>query len=76
MERDDQAAIDFTCPRCGTGAQARFYGPCRVCRDQLVAALAGPDRAVEATQFEATRFEPARFEPAMHVVPNQVATKE
>lgn len=66
MERDDQAAIEFTCPRCGTGVQARFYGPCPACRDQLVTALAGPARVVEAT----------RFEPAMHVVPNQVATKE
>ena len=58
--------IDFPCPRCGTPSQARFYGPCPVCRDQLVAASGGRARAVDA----------GRYEPAMHVVPNQVATKE
>ncbi|MEO5678738.1 MAG: hypothetical protein ABIS47_03625 [Acidimicrobiales bacterium] len=66
MEPDDSTPIDFACPRCGTGVQAMFYGPCRACRAQLVAALGGPGRHVEA----------ARFEPVMHVVPNQVATRE
>jgi len=62
----DQADLDFTCPRCGAPVQARFYGPCPGCRTQLVAAHAGLGRAVEV----------GRFEPALHVVPNQVATKE
>lgn len=65
MDADD-APISFTCPRCGAAAQARFYGPCPACRDHLAATQTGPGRDVEA----------GRFEPAMHVVPNQVATKE
>ncbi len=63
---DGEAPIEFPCPRCGTVSSARFYGPCPPCRDQLVAAFGGPARQVDA----------GRFEPAMHVVPNQVATKE
>lgn len=66
MDGGGEAPIDFSCPRCGNAATARFYGPCRDCRQQLVAALGGRARHVEAE----------RFEPAMHVVPNQVATKE
>lgn len=66
MQPADDAPISFTCPRCAAATQARFYGPCPTCRDQLVAALAGEARDIEST----------RFEPSMHVVPNQVATKE
>ena len=66
MDPDDDAPQRFGCPRCGTDTEARFYGPCPSCRSALVAALAGPARSVDA----------GRFEPAMHVVPNQVATKE
>ncbi len=58
--------IDFACPRCGTAAHARFYGPCQPCRDHLVAVSGTAGRALDAT----------RFEPVLHVVPNQVATKE
>lgn len=56
----------FDCPRCRASTEARFYGPCPSCRAQLVAAQVGLAREAEA----------ARFEPVMHVVPNQVATKE
>ena len=66
MEPADDTPQHFACPRCGVDTSARFYGPCPGCRAQLVAALAGQARQVE----------PARFEPGMHVVPNQVATKE
>jgi hypothetical protein len=56
----------FACPRCGREAAERFWGPCGSCRDELV-----------RTQRRApSESEAARFEPAMHVVPNQVATKE
>ena len=63
---DGDETIDFPCPRCGSASLARFYGPCPPCRDQLVAATGGRAREVE----------PGRYEPAMHVMPNQVATKE
>jgi hypothetical protein len=43
-----------------------FYGPCDDCCGQLRAAYAGVARTIEVT----------RFEPKMHVVPNQVATKD
>jgi hypothetical protein len=69
MDPDDDALRSFDCPRCAAPTEARFYGPCPPCRQALVAAVAGvalSDGAAEA----------ARFEPAMHVVPNQVATKE
>ncbi len=62
----EEPMLDFTCPRCGTSVQGRFYGPCPSCRTQLVAAQGGRARAVEV----------GRFEPSLHVVPNQVATKE
>jgi hypothetical protein len=58
--------VDITCPRCARAATVAFYGPCDACREELRAAFAG-----EATHVEATRFEPK-----MHVVPNQVATKD
>lgn len=58
--------VDFTCPRCGHPARARYWGPCPACREDLAARLRGEAREVEA----------AAFEPKMHVVPNQVATKD
>lgn len=66
MEPEADSTIDFACPRCGTSAHDRFYGPCPACRDQLRAVVAGRAREVEIE----------RFEPAPNVVPNQVATKE
>lgn len=66
METVDDAPQSFDCPRCRAAVLVRFYGPCPTCRAQLVAASLGLARDVES----------GRFEPAMHVVPNQVATKE
>jgi len=58
--------LAFTCPRCGASVLSQFYGPCSSCRTQLLAAQRGTGRVVEV----------GRFEPSLHVVPNQVATKE
>jgi hypothetical protein len=58
--------VSFTCPRCGSEADERFYGPCTACRSELVAAQAGEQRDVEV----------GRFEPPMHVTPNAVAQKD
>jgi hypothetical protein len=58
--------LEFDCPRCGQGADERFYGPCSTCRDDLRATLSGEQRAIEAEAYE----------PKMNVVPNQVALKE
>lgn len=60
------STIHFDCPRCARPADARFYGPCDACREQLRATMRSEQREVEV----------AAFEPKMHVVPNQVATKE
>lgn len=62
----DEEPIDFACPRCGDATLARFYGPCSACRSALIASFTSEGRVVES----------GRFEPALHVVPNQVATKE
>jgi hypothetical protein len=61
-----QTGAMFSCPRCGTTVDERFYGPCTDCRTDLRARLAGSARDVDA----------AAFEPAMHVTPNAVAVKE
>jgi hypothetical protein len=58
--------VDFTCPRCDAAVAEAFYGPCESCRGELVAAMGGDGRDVEA----------AAYEPKMNVVPNQVATKD
>ena len=58
--------LEFTCPRCGRAANARFYGPCESCRQALRAAYAAEQRAIEV----------AAYEPKMNVTPNQVATKD
>ncbi len=62
----------FACPRCGNTVQERFWGPCRSCREQLVAAY----RSEGAGDGTGADVESSRFEPAMHVVPNHVATKD
>ena len=56
----------FTCPRCSTTVDERYYGPCAECRADLRAQIAGSAREVDA----------GAFEPAMHVTPNAVAVKE
>lgn len=63
---DADDPLTFSCPRCGAEATERLWGPCARCRESLAASVQG-----EARQLEA-----GRFEPAMHVVPNQVATKD
>lgn len=64
MDLPDDLAFD--CPRCRQPVRERLYGPCASCRVDL-AALGGPGGG---------EVEAGRFEPRMHVVPNQVATKE
>jgi hypothetical protein len=59
----------FACPRCGAGVgDARFYGPCEACRDELRANFAGrgPGAATER----------AAYQPKANVTPNFVATKD
>jgi hypothetical protein len=64
------ADLEYRCPRCGTEARERFYGPCAACRQELVASL-GTD-----TGGGAQRVAAERFEPGLNVVPNHVATKD
>ena len=59
-------AIRFDCPRCGQSTEARYWGPCPSCRDDLVARGAREAREVDV----------AAYEPKMNVVPNQVATRD
>ncbi|MGH9059810.1 MAG: hypothetical protein ACRDZY_09890 [Acidimicrobiales bacterium] len=58
--------LSFVCPRCAVAVEARLYGPCAACRQQLVSAFTGEGRQIETE----------RFEPKMHVTPNHVASKE
>jgi hypothetical protein len=62
--------LGFPCPRCAADVEEAFYGPCRACREQLVATQG--KQAPGATSEAPT----SRFEPEMHVVPNHVATKD
>ena len=58
--------LHFDCPRCSQPADARFYGPCEGCREQLRSTMQNEQRDVDV----------AAYEPKMNVVPNQVATKD
>jgi hypothetical protein len=60
------AARTFNCPRCDQSVTEPFYGPCASCRADLRRLMWREAEAVEAP----------RYEPAMHVVPNQIASKE
>jgi hypothetical protein len=60
------ADLEFECPRCHQTVTERFWGPCADCRTALK----------ESMVADALETEIARFEPTMHVVPNQVATKD
>ncbi|MFZ1488567.1 MAG: hypothetical protein WAS51_01375 [Ilumatobacteraceae bacterium] len=53
----------FTCPRCQNLVEARFYGPCITCREELRATVG----------IEARHVEVAEYEPKMNVTPNAVA---
>ena len=70
MTASEEYLEPFACPRCGRNVEERFWGPCRSCRDELVASNQSSGDA-HGDEAEATRFEPA-----MHVVPNHVATKD
>lgn len=58
--------LPMTCPRCSSATEARFYGPCRACCEQLRATMGGEAREVEV----------ADYEPKMNVTPNAVALKD
>jgi hypothetical protein len=63
---DSGDPLTFSCPRCGEETTERLWGPCAPCRQSLSDSVRGEAREVET----------GRFEPTMHVVPNQVATKD
>jgi hypothetical protein len=56
----------FDCPRCQAPTEQDLYGPCASCRDALRTTMTRVAEVVEVDQFA----------PKMHVVPNQIATKE
>ena len=56
----------FTCPRCATSVDERFYGPCLPCRTDLRAKYLGEGRVVDV----------AEYEPKLNVTPNAVALKD
>jgi len=60
------ADVDITCPRCQTTTEARFYGPCETCRDQLRDMFRTEGRVIQL----------AEYEPKMNVTPNAVALKD
>ena len=64
--RDMVPSVEFVCPRCSSTVEARYYGPCSTCRDQLRAAYRSEGRVVEL----------AEYEPKMNVTPNAVALKD
>ncbi|MDY7106087.1 MAG: hypothetical protein S0880_33305 [Actinomycetota bacterium] len=66
MSIDSDTPLEFDCPRCGSGASERFYGPCSDCRAELRATLGG----------ESQHYAAAAFEPKMNVTPNAVALKD
>jgi hypothetical protein len=58
--------VNVTCPRCGRDGEARFYGPCESCRQELRAAFAREGRIVDV----------AEYEPKVNVTPDAVAMKD
>ena len=62
----EDPALAFACPRCHASVEARLYGPCPACRDELRATMA---RRAQEVEVEA-------YEPRMHVTPNAVALKD
>ncbi|MEP7046104.1 MAG: hypothetical protein ABI949_05465 [Ilumatobacteraceae bacterium] len=56
----------FTCPRCATSVDERFYGPCLSCRTELRVKYVGEGRVIEV----------AEYEPKINVTPNAVALKD
>jgi hypothetical protein len=58
--------LAFTCPRCGVEVTARFYGPCRSCRAELLERFERDGRDIEVGVYE----------PKMNVTPNAVAMRD
>ena len=58
--------MEFTCPRCQSSVEARFYGPCETCRNDLR----------DLFRIEGRVIELAEYEPKMNVTPNAVALKD
>lgn len=58
--------MEITCPRCQTTTEARFYGPCETCRDQLRDMFRIEGRVIQLDEYE----------PKMNVTPNAVALKD
>jgi hypothetical protein len=62
----DARRVEFSCPRCSTAVDERYYGPCTACRTELRATIVREAAAVEAVAYE----------PKMNVTPNAVALKD
>jgi len=62
----DLEPITIDCPRCGSTASVRFYGPCGTCSGELREKFAREARVVEVEAYE----------PKMNVTPNAVALKD
>jgi hypothetical protein len=58
--------VEFSCPRCRSNVEARFYGPCEPCRTQLRDVFRSEGRVVEVREYE----------PKVNVTPNAVALKD
>jgi hypothetical protein len=58
--------VEFACPRCARTVDARFYGPCDGCREELRARFVRVERTVQI----------AEYEPKVNVTPNAVALKD
>lgn len=58
--------MEFVCPRCRSGVDEDFYGPCDSCRVELRATIRGVAREVDV----------AEYVPKMNVTPNAVALKD
>jgi len=58
--------VEITCPRCQSNVEARFYGPCELCRTQLR----------DLFRIEGRVIELAEYEPKMNVTPNAIAVKD
>ncbi len=66
VAESESELVDFPCPRCSRLVSERFYGPCLSCCGELRSTMASEARVIDVVAFE----------PKMHVVPNQVATKD
>jgi hypothetical protein len=64
--RVPSTGVEFTCPRCASAVESRFYGPCHACRDQLKQLFRREGRVIEL----------AEYVPKMNVTPNAVALKD